>query len=307
MNLQDIRYIAAIAEKGSINKASRTLFVSQPSLSKCIRKVENEYGITLFTRTKGSSLELTPEGRCFLEMANEVLHSHELFESRLRQLKFRNQNNILFGTTIQRSYVLAAPLLKWLFEHYRQYFIELHTNKTVQLEADLLEGNLDMVLIGSHEQKDALHYETLSSSWQWIYLREDSPAAQKATYIDSLEFPVLRLEDLKDEKIIANTPGSGSRANLDKILETARIELDIIDLPNWDNRIAMVEGGKASSFIRLDIIKGAESLLKNQLFFLHPDQNIASLTSFVCRQGFETDPRFQAVLKGLKTIYKTHS
>ena len=45
-----------------------------------------------------------------------------------------------------------------------------------------------------------------ASSWQWIYLREDSPAAQKATYIDSLEFPVLRLEDLKDEKIVANTP-----------------------------------------------------------------------------------------------------
>ena len=77
MNLQDIRYIAAIAEKGSINKASRTLFVSQPSLSKCIRKVENEYGITLFTRTKGSSLELTPEGRCFLEMANEDVYKRQ--------------------------------------------------------------------------------------------------------------------------------------------------------------------------------------------------------------------------------------
>lgn len=305
MNLQDIRYIAAIAEKGSINKASRTLFVAQPSLSKCIRKVENEYGITLFIRSKGSSLEMTPEGRCFLEMAEEVLHSHERFESRLKQLKFRNQNNILFGTTIQRSYVLAAPLLKWLFENYRQYFFELRTNKTVELESDVIEGNLDMALIGTYEQKEFLHYETLSSSWQWIYLREGSPAAQKATRIDGLEFPVLRLEDLKDEKIVANTPGSGSRANLDKILESAGVELDIIDLPNWDNRLAMVKSGKACSFIRLDIVKGAEDLLQNQIYFLHPDQNIASITSFVCRQGFEHDPRFQAVLKGLRTIYKT--
>lgn len=305
MNIQDIRYITAIAEKGSINKAARQLYVSQPSLSKCIRKIEQEYDMTLFTRTKGSAMELTAEGRCFLEMAQEIISSHDRFEASLRQLKFRNQNTIIFGITLQRSYLLASPILKWLFENHRQYFIEIRTNKTVQLEQNLLDGIIDMALIGTYEQRDFLHYETLATSWQWIYLRQGSPAAKKATYIDQLKYPVLRLEDLLEEKIAANIPGSGSRAYLEKIMDNAGVRLDIIDLPNWDNRLAMVENDKASSFICLDLMNGAEDSLKNHIYFLHPDQNIASKTTLVCREGFQKDPRFKAILACLKTIYKT--
>ena len=79
MNIQDIRYISAIAEAGSISKAADRLLVAQPSLSKCIQKVEKEYDVTLFTRTRGSSSELTEEGELFLEMAREILNSHGRF------------------------------------------------------------------------------------------------------------------------------------------------------------------------------------------------------------------------------------
>ena len=45
MNFRDVEYIVKIAECGSINKAARELYVAQPSLSKCIKKVEDEYDI----------------------------------------------------------------------------------------------------------------------------------------------------------------------------------------------------------------------------------------------------------------------
>ena len=77
MNIQDIEYISAVAAEGSVNKAAKKLFVAQPSLSKCIRRVEQEYGVTLFGRNRGSLLELTAEGQCFLDMAQEMLSAHE--------------------------------------------------------------------------------------------------------------------------------------------------------------------------------------------------------------------------------------
>jgi DNA-binding transcriptional LysR family regulator len=87
MNIQDVKYIVAIAEAGSIGKAADKLLIAQPSLSKCIQKVEREYDITLFTRVKGVSVKLTPEGELFLGMAREMLLSHMRFQAQLRRIK----------------------------------------------------------------------------------------------------------------------------------------------------------------------------------------------------------------------------
>lgn len=306
VNIQDIEYIRAVASEGSVNKAAKRLFVSQPSLSKCIRRVESEYGVELFCRSKGSALELTAGGTCFLEMANEVLASHDRFKERIRQLKFRNQNNIIFGTTMQCAYDFTGPFLKWIYENYKQYFLEIRTNKTAWLEAELLNGNIDIAMICSCEHRGALHYEPIYSSWQWIYLRRGSPAAKKAVRIDGLDAPVLRLEDLEGEEIVANIQGSSSRAFLEKIMENAGVHLKIIELTNWNNRLATVERGRASFFVQMKEGKAHEELDRELIYFLHPDQNLEGVMSLVCRQGFQKDPRFRAVFEGIKILHQRH-
>ena len=93
MTIQDISSILTVMEELSINKAAAKLFLTQPALSKCIRKVEQEYGITLFQRTKGSSLVLTEAGIRFREMGSEVMKTHRLFTYQIEQLKTRNRSN----------------------------------------------------------------------------------------------------------------------------------------------------------------------------------------------------------------------
>lgn len=306
VNIQDIKYIAAVAEEGSVNRAARRLFVSQPSLSKCIKRIEQEYGVKLFCRNKGSALGLTVEGTCFLEMANEVLLSHDRFEERIKQLRFRNQNNIIFGTTMQCAYDLAGPLLKWIYEKYQQYFLEIRTNKTAQLEIELLNGSIDIAMICTQDHQEALHYEPLYSSWQWIYLRRGSRVAEKAVRMEGLDYPVLRLEDLEGEEIAANVRGSGSRSFLEAMMKKAGVYLNILELPNWNNRLAAVERGRASFVLQMKDGKGHENLDRDLLYLLHPDQNIEGVTSLACRSGFQKDPRFQAVLEGVKTLHQSH-
>ena len=84
MTIQDMKCILTIAEEGSINKAARKFFIAQPSLSKCVKKIEKEYGISLFQRSTGTALKITQEGECFLRMAQEVMQRHQLFENQLR-------------------------------------------------------------------------------------------------------------------------------------------------------------------------------------------------------------------------------
>ena len=302
MNLQDIKYISAVAAEGSVNKAAQKLFVAQPSLSKCIRRVEQEYGVTLFGRSRGSALELTAEGRCFLDMAGEILSAHDRFEEKIRQLKFRNENNIVLGTTMQCAYDFTSPFLKWLYKNYNEYFLEIRTNKTVQLEAELMGGGIDMAMICSYEQRENLYYEPLFSSWQWIYLRKGSPASERAVRMDGIDYPVLRLEDMEGEEIVANVKGSSSRAIVERLMEQSGIHLNIIELSNWNNRLATVERGRASFFIQLKNGPSYTNLDQSLIYFLHPDQNVAGVTCLVCRQGFQKDPRFQAVLEGIRYL-----
>lgn len=72
MNLQHLEYLIEIENCGSISKAARRLFVTQPYLSRILKEVESEYGITVFTREK-TGITPTDSGRLFLDMARDLL------------------------------------------------------------------------------------------------------------------------------------------------------------------------------------------------------------------------------------------
>ena len=76
MTLQQLRYVAAIAECGTFSKAAEKLFISQPSLTSAIRELERELGIILFNRT-GRGATLTADGDAFLPYARSVLTQYQ--------------------------------------------------------------------------------------------------------------------------------------------------------------------------------------------------------------------------------------
>jgi DNA-binding transcriptional LysR family regulator len=78
MDLHQLREFATIAESGSFSKAARRLRVAQPPLSRHIRQLEDELGLTLFVRT-ASGVEITPEGSLLLEQARVVLEDTSAF------------------------------------------------------------------------------------------------------------------------------------------------------------------------------------------------------------------------------------
>lgn len=78
MNLQHLRYAVEIANFGSISRAAQALYVSQPYLSKIIRELEEEYGITIFARSK-NGITPTDSGRLFLDMARDLLDNCKKF------------------------------------------------------------------------------------------------------------------------------------------------------------------------------------------------------------------------------------
>jgi|GEM_PF-724190 len=84
MNLQHLEYLIEIENCGSISKAARRLFVTQPYLSRILKEVESEYGITVFTREK-TGITPTDSGRLFLDMARDLLDNVGNFQRIFRE------------------------------------------------------------------------------------------------------------------------------------------------------------------------------------------------------------------------------
>ena len=70
MTLQQLKYVTTIANIGSISEAAKRLFVSQPSLTKAIKELEKEMGITIFDRTN-KGITVSKEGERFLGYARK--------------------------------------------------------------------------------------------------------------------------------------------------------------------------------------------------------------------------------------------
>ena len=81
MTLQQLRYVTAVTDAGTISRAAQQFYISQPSLTNSIRELEQELGLTIFHRTN-RGVALPPEGEEFLGYARQVLAQIELIEEK---------------------------------------------------------------------------------------------------------------------------------------------------------------------------------------------------------------------------------
>lgn len=304
MNMNDIQYIAEIARQGSINKAAKELFVSQPSLSKCIHKIEKEFDIEIFRRSKGSTVKLTEDGGYFVEMAERMLEARKRFEEKVEKHRSRSRSAIVFGTTRQRSYDVMGDVLKFLYENHKEYFVEMKTGNTGGLKQELLEGSLDMILINESREEGRFYYEHILPTWQLIYLRKGSPAAQKAVKMEGCPYPVLRLEDLAGEVIVTNEAGNGNRDWLERMQKKLNLKFTIEKVAGHHNRMVMVENGRATYVFRGEGIGLHHHIDRSLVYFIHPEQNTRGNVCLICRRGYEKDIRFQIMAECMHCLYK---
>lgn len=105
MNLQHLKYMVEVERVGSITKAATNLFMGQPNLSKAIKEVENEIGITVFKRS-AKGVFPTEKGAEFLEYAKTILVQMEKIEA---LYKPEYTDTIRFGISVPRAtYITRA-------------------------------------------------------------------------------------------------------------------------------------------------------------------------------------------------------
>ena len=93
MTLQQLRYVIAVADHGSMNEAAKALFISQPSLSGAVKELEKELGFELFLRTS-RGIVVTPDGEEFLGYARQVTEQYRLLRNRYIEKESREKFSV---------------------------------------------------------------------------------------------------------------------------------------------------------------------------------------------------------------------
>lgn len=131
MKLLQMKYFQTVCKYGGITKAAEELFVSQPTISFCIKELEEEFGVKLFHR-KHNRLQLTVEGSYFLDKVNYILQSVETLASQMKDLG-NNRNHVKLAVPA----MISTFLFPQLFNSYNKAYpdVELEMVETGSLQA----------------------------------------------------------------------------------------------------------------------------------------------------------------------------
>ena len=242
MNLLHMKYALEVAKSGSINKAAEVLMVAAPNVSRSIKELETDFGITIFERTQNGT-KLTPEGEEFINYAKGVLRQIDEIE---RFYKTGAPKKQKFSISVPRACYISeafANFSKSLSKEAAEVFYkETNSQRTIHnmTEHDYKLGiiryaeNYDKYFKSMLEEK-GFQYELVTEFTYSLIMSADNPLAKKE---------VITFDDLTNYIEIAHADPYVPSMPLSKVVKE--------ELPdNIDRRIFIFE--RASQFDLLSL------------------------------------------------------
>ncbi len=210
MTLQQLRYFIAIVESGSVHLAAQRLFLAQPSLSRSVSELEQEMGVTMFTRTN-RGMKLTEDGTRFLSYARQVVEQADLLE---HAYKGGAPVRHVFAVSAQH-YAFVVNAFVSLVREYEEdaYEFSLRESRTGEIIEDVRTRRSELgVLYLSRFNREVmrhmfaraeLSFVPLFRAAPHVFVRRDSPLAHKerVRLQDLLPYPRLTYEQGTDNSL----------------------------------------------------------------------------------------------------------
>lgn len=186
MNILHIKYAVEVARLGSLNKAAETLIIAQPNISRSIKELEADLGITIFNRS-AKGMELTPEGEEFIGYAKSILKQIDDVEKIYRQSSPKKQK---FSISVPRACYISdafAEFSKCISDDPAEIFYkETNSQRTI---TNVLNNDYKLGIIRYAENYDkffktmleekGLAYEMIAEFTYLLIMSKDNPLAQK--------------------------------------------------------------------------------------------------------------------------------
>lgn len=192
MNLRDLRYLIALAKYQHFGQAAKACFVSQPTLSIQIKKLEEQLGLILFER-QGHQVVLTQEGQMILNQAQVIIRETDQLLALAKSVQDPLTGPLKIGVIPTVGPYLLPHILESLKQHLPNIQLSFHENQTHHITKELLMGDLDALIMAP--PNDDPHIKSMPLFKEPFYLAyPKGHRFEKKDYFD--------LNDLKHENLL---------------------------------------------------------------------------------------------------------
>lgn len=196
MNMDALKYFVAVAKYKSISKAAQELFITQPALSRNLKRLEEELGVTLFERSRGSDLcQITEIGAACLLDAEQALAHMEHITAITKKVDLGEHGTL----TISFTGYEESWLLEWIRQiksHYPGITFQYKQLNWQEMSRGLLDRSIDIAIFDSSltcPGDEHFRYLEIIETKLQIIVSKEHPFAER---------PYVTIDDLKDQPFI---------------------------------------------------------------------------------------------------------
>lgn len=180
MELRTMRYFLAVAREENMTRAAETLHVTQPTLSKSLKSLEDELGKKLFIR-HSFHIELTDEGVLLRKRAEDLVRMADKIQMEFHSLDDILGGDVYFGLAESYQIRYLAAEIRSFKNTYPDLRFHITSGDTEQVTEKIDKGVIDFAVLAEEPNKDKYHYLTFPKADVWgVVMKEDCPLAQKS-------------------------------------------------------------------------------------------------------------------------------
>ena len=288
-HLAQYRIFFEVAKAGSISKAAKLLYISQPAISKSILRLEENLEIALFTRTS-KGVSLTPEGQIFYEYLQNAFSAIEAGEIHLAKIKQFNIGKITIGTSNTLCKYILLPYLNKFMKENPHTMVSIFTQSSDKTSLLLSENKIDIGLVAKPAKTQSMSYINIMEIHD-IFVA--TPA-----YLNSLKHIFDKgFNPLRDGNIMLLDKNNATRRFIDNCIEGSKLHLNqSVETGNMELLIEFAKTGIGiacviKEFIQKELEEGTLVEIemppdlyipKREIVFLYDEKNFnPSLIKFI--------------------------
>lgn len=191
MNLASCLYLIKIAEQGNMSNAAVTLGVTQSALSRAIRDLEAEFGVSVFHRD-GRGVSLTEDGKAVLEAARALSSTVTELRSKLNTNRGTHSKLISVGLLPSTAKLLTVPLMSVLRQDFPGTQMQIVEGSTGHLVEWLNDGRLDLLVTNNSQAIKRFNPEPVLTHCLHLAASLSSPRLpDKVPFVNLVSYPLV--------------------------------------------------------------------------------------------------------------------
>jgi DNA-binding transcriptional LysR family regulator len=240
MDLRNLRYALEVAKLHNITKAAEKLHLTQPTLSKIIKSIEDELGVVLFDRS-GKYVKLTDEGIAAMKQIEQIIEASDILHRMLDDYTDLKAGTIRIGLPPVISSVFVPQVVAPFRKLYPNITFELVEEGSKNVELMVLEGSVDVGAVLLPVKENSFGIKSFIRQNLALVIHKSHPLAVKEE---------LSLTELRDEPFILFAKGFAVRQHIIDACHNAGFEANIAyESAQWDLLVELVSANLGIAFL----------------------------------------------------------